>query len=196
MIIVVLRNIICIIGLVALVPLFLAVSISLIIEDGFPIFFIQKRLGVHKKIFGIFKIGTMKKNTPQLGTHDIGDEFKLNTGSVIRALKLDEFPQLANVVKGDLNLVGPRPGLVNQLELLDMRSAKDIYRIKPGITGLGQILGYDMSDPRKLSEIDKIYLDNQSMHLNILIIMGTFFGYPRNYLASKFKIANKKKLVS
>ena len=169
MIIVALRNIICIAALFCLLPVFAILSILLVAEDGFPIFFIQKRLGIEKRVFRIFKIRTMKKNTPQLGTHDVGEEYKLKTGFLIWATKLDEFPQLANVILGDINLVGPRPGLLTQTELLNDRSLKDIYSIKPGITGLSQILGYDMSNPEELSLVDRVYLDNKSNSLDLII---------------------------
>ena len=86
----------------------------------------------------MFKIRTMQKNTPELGTHDVDKVFQLKTGKIIRAIKLDEFPQLINVLKGELNLVGPRPGLENQIELMDERIALDIYAVKPGITGISQ----------------------------------------------------------
>ena len=190
MIIIVLRNFICLIGLILLsLPLFV-VAFCLLIEDGMPVLFKQKRRGQNNKIFLIYKIRTMKNNTPELGTHDVNSMFKLKTGAVIRALKIDEFPQLVNVIKGDLNLVGPRPGLETQMELTEARLNKNIYRVKPGITGLAQILGYDMSNPEELALIDSIYLKNESLRIKMLILLGTFFKYPRNYLANQFKIKN------
>ena len=188
MIMITLRNALCIIGLMVILPFLLIASLMILFEDGFPVFFVQKRIGMSKKIFKIFKIRTMKKNTPELGTHDVDKTFELKTGKIIRALKLDEFPQLINVLKGELNLVGPRPGLETQIELKNARIAKDIFSVKPGITGLSQILGYNMSDPYKLAEIDKIFIMNQSVFLEIMILFGTFFNYPRNYISSKYKI--------
>ena len=116
----------------------------------------------------------------------------LKNGKWIRKLKLDEFPQLINVLIGDLNLVGPRPGLKNQDELLKSRSKKNIFSTKPGITGLAQILGYDMSDPKLLAEIDALYIKNQTVRLDTIILFGTFFNFPRKYLATQFKIQNLK----
>ena len=188
MIIIALRNLICIIGLSIVLPFLLLVALLVFIEDGFPIFFVQKRIGLAKKTFNIFKIRTMKKNTPELGTHDVDEKFQLKTGRIIRALKLDELPQLINVLKGDLNLVGPRPGLETQLELKNARAAKNIFSVKPGITGLAQILGYDMSNPEKLAEIDQIFVVNESFLLKTMILMGTFFKYPRKYISIKYKI--------
>jgi O-antigen biosynthesis protein WbqP len=191
-IIIALRNIICFAGIIVLSPLLMVVAFCVLIEDGMPIFFKQKRRGQNNKIFLIYKIRTMKKNTPELGTHDVDSIYKLKTGMLIRALKIDEFPQLVNVLKGNLNLVGPRPGLETQIELTNARLDKNIYRAKPGITGLAQILGYDMSNPKELAVIDSIYLENESLKIKMLILLGTFFKYPRNYLANQFKIKNHK----
>ena len=134
----------------------------------------------------------MKKNAPQVGTHVIKNEYKLTIGLILRKLKLDEFPQLLNVVLGDLNLVGPRPGLENQYELMESRSRKNIFYTKPGITGLAQILGYDMSDPKLLAEVDFLYVKNQTVILDSVILLGTFFNFPRKYLATRFKINDLK----
>jgi lipopolysaccharide/colanic/teichoic acid biosynthesis glycosyltransferase len=129
----------------------------------------------------------MQKNTPEVGTHLAEQEFKLRTGAFLRKSKLDEFPQLINVIKGDINLVGPRPCLVErQTELRNARSEKNIFDVKPGITGLAQVLNYDMSNPVKLAEIDSIYMKNQSLKMNVIILMATFFNYPRRYLRTKF----------
>ena len=174
MIIIALRNLICIIGLLVMLPFLIFITLLIFIEDGFPIFFVQKRIGLSRQTFAIFKIRTMKKNTPELGTHNIDKVFQLKTGRIIRALKLDELPQLINVLKGDLNLVGPRPGLENQLELKNARIAKDIFSVKPGITGLAQILGYDMSNPEKLAEVDQIFVLNESFLLKSIPIVSMY----------------------
>ena len=192
MIIIALRNIICFIGIIVLSLPLIVVAFCLLIEDGLPILFKQKRRGQNNKIFLIYKIRTMKNNTPELGTHDVDSMFKLKTGTLIRTLKIDEFPQLVNVLQGDLNIVGPRPGLETQIELTNARLHKNIYRVKPGITGLAQILGYDMSNPEELALIDSIYLKNESLKVKMLILLGTFFKYPRNYLANQFKIKNHR----
>jgi len=188
MIILALRNTISIMGLILALPLLVIISFFIYLEDGWPIFFKQKRLGINKEEFMIFKIRTMKKNTPELGTHDVDKSFQLRLGKVIRAIKLDELPQLINVLKGDINLVGPRPGLVTQDALQKERYKRNIFIVKPGITGLAQILGYDMSDPAKLAEIDRIYIDNQTIHLNTLILLGTFISSFRDKISMKLGI--------
>jgi O-antigen biosynthesis protein WbqP len=194
-IIIVLRNFICLIGLILISP-FLLVCCSLIfLEDGAPFFFKQKRLGLHQSIFKIYKLRTLRKSAPQVGTHELDESFKLRTGKIIRALKLDEFPQLLNVVKGELNLVGPRPGLDSQIKLRESRELLSIFETKPGITGLSQILGYDMSNPEELAEVDKIYIENYSVILDLMILLGTFASAPRRYLALKFNIPNRNQTI-
>ena len=194
MIIVVLRNIICLIGLIVILPFMVIASLLICLEDGFPVFFKQKRIGLNKQTFTIFKIRTLKRNAPQVGTHEIEERYKLTVGSIVRALKLDEFPQLLNVIRGDLNLIGPRPGLESQLALEEARMVQGVFDTKPGITGLAQVLGYDMSKPEMLAEIDKLYVNNKSLKLNTIIFLGTFFKYPRTYLASMLNIPNLKNI--
>ena len=182
------RNIVCLVGLICVSPLLIIAGLVIVIEDGFPAFFVQERIGLDKNTFKIIKIRTLKKNTPNIGTHELKNSNMLKNGSWIRKIKLDEFPQLINVLKGELNLVGPRPGLVSQEKLLEERSLKKIFTVRPGITGLAQILGYDMSDPKKLAEIDEAYIINKSIFLDFLIIMGTFLNFPKKNIKKRFKI--------
>ena len=182
------RNFVSLLTLAFVFPILVFVGLFIFAEDGFPIFFKQDRIGKNAKKFTIIKIRTLKKNAPNIGTHNLQKSHMLANSNWIRKLKLDEFPQLINVLKGDINIVGPRPGLMMQSELFDARSSKDIYSIKPGITGLAQILGYDMSNPKKLAEIDEMYIINRSLIINFLIILGTFFNLPKKILRKKFKI--------
>ena len=195
MIIVALRNIICLIGLMVILPFLVIASILICLEDGFPVFFKQKRIGLNKKIFTIYKIRTLKRNSPQVGTHEMEDHYKLTVGRIVRTLKLDEFPQLFNVIRGDLNLIGPRPGLESQLALEEARMVQGVFETKPGITGLAQVLGYDMSTPEMLAKVDKLYVNHKSIKLNTIIFLGTFFKYPRTYLVSMLNISNLKNIV-
>ena len=176
------RDLICIIGLLLIAPVLFFAAIAIFIEDGMPIFFIQERIGKNKLIFKIFKLRTLKLEAPNIGTHELDQKYKLKSGKLIRKIKLDEFPQLINVLKGEINLVGPRPGLVSQINLMESREAKRIFDVKPGITGLSQVLGYDMSNPKKLAEIDKIYIEKKSVLIDFLILLGTFSPYPKKYL--------------
>ena len=176
------RNLICAIGLIIISPFLFFATLMIIIEDGMPVFFIQERIGKNNVIFKIIKIRTLKREAPNTATHQLDQKYQLMCGKLFRKIKLDEFPQLINVLKGDINLIGPRPGLISQKELTKFRSANGIYEIKPGITGLSQVLGYDMSDPLKLAEIDKLYIENKSIYMDLLILLATFVKFPKNYL--------------
>ena len=183
-----LRNFICILGLIVLTPLIIFTSILILFEDGFPIIFKQTRVGINKENFMIFKLRTMKKDAPSIGTHEVEKKFYLLSGKVIRKFKIDELPQLLNVIKGDLNLIGFRPGLINQDELNSSREKYGIFNNKPGITGLAQVTGFNMSEPDNLSKVDKIYYDRKSFVIDFQILVCTFTGFFRSKL---LHLANK-----
>lgn len=145
-------------------------------EDRTPIFFKQKRVGKDMKPFTIYKLRTMKNSAPELGTHEVESTFYLNVGQIIRNLKIDEFPQFLNVIEGRLSLVGPRPCLFNQKELLEARLRKKLLGIRPGVTGITQIFNVDMSYPEEQSTIDNaFYKDNKNqLKLYFLAIFSTF----------------------
>tara|TARA_B100000963_G_scaffold78022_1_gene66065 strand:- start:35033 stop:35629 length:597 start_codon:yes stop_codon:yes gene_type:complete len=173
-------------GFILVLPALFFVSIIVWFEDGRPIIFVQERLGINKKKFNLYKIRTMHKSTPSLGTHQIGSIHHLKSGSSIRKLKIDELPQLINYIKGDINLVGPRPGLPNQIDLKKYREKFNIYDFKPGITGLAQVLGYDMSDPKLLAMIDNLYIKQKNTKLDITIFFATFFSVFKKKLNKRF----------
>ena len=176
------RNLVCLVGLIFLIPVILLFSILILIEDGFPIIFRQKRVGLKKKEFVIFKLRTMKNETPSLGTHDVQNSCILKTGNIIRKFKIDELPQLYNVIRGDLDLIGYRPGLINQITLNNERNKKNIFQNKPGITGLAQVTGFDMSNPDLLARIDRTYYKHKSLKLDFLILICTLTGLFRDSL--------------
>ena len=178
----IIRDFICIVGLLLIAPVLFFAAIAIFIEDGRPIFFIQERIGKNKLIFKIIKMRTLKLEAPNIATHELDQKHKLKSGKLIRKIKLDEFPQLINVLKGEINLVGPRPGLISQVDLTKSRDAKGVYDVKPGITGLSQVLGYDMSNPKKLAKIDKIYIEKKSVLIDFLILASTFTPYTKKYL--------------
>lgn len=190
-------RLLALIGLLILSPLIVASSILIFFEDGMPIFFIQERIGKNEKKFKLLKIRTMHRETPSLGTHEIKKDQYLKSGTILRKFKIDELPQVLNFIIGDINLIGPRPGLENQKELLNFRRSKNIYKIKPGITGLGQVLGYDMSDPKLLSEVDSLYMEEKSILLDLQIFFATFFKMFKINLKNKFEsditVIEKKK---
>ena len=167
-----------ILAIIGFSPLLIFVFIICFLESRDPIF-IQKRVGMHQKPFKLFKFRTMKKNTPSKASHLINKNSVTRFGKFIRLLKLDELPQLINVLNGDMSLVGPRPCLPNQSELIKWREKYNLYKIKPGITGLSQIKGIDMSNPKKLAQSDFLMISriNQIYYFKYLLL--TFFGKGR-----------------
>ena len=174
-------------GLVLLSPILIISIFLILIEDGFPVFFIQKRLGINKKVFNLYKIRSMHKDAPNLGTHEVSNAHYLKIGSILRSLKIDELPQVVNYLKGDINLIGPRPGLPNQNELTKHRDENNIFAIVPGISGLAQVLGFDMSKPKLLAKVDLLYIRDKSIKLDLLIFVATFFKPFRKKLLDKYQ---------
>jgi O-antigen biosynthesis protein WbqP len=175
------------IGFIIVSPIILISLILIWFEDGSPVIFAQERLGINKNSFRIYKIRTMYKTAPNLGTHEVGIIHYLIAGSFLRKIKVDELPQLLNYLKGEIVLVGPRPGLPTQEKLKKYREKYNIFDIKPGITGLSQILGYDMSNPEVLAKVDKIYINNKSIRLDLYIFLATFIKSLRSKIFLKFK---------
>ena len=156
-------------------PVLLIIFIICFFESGNPLF-IQERVGKNKKLFYLFKFRTMHINTPSIASHLVDKKFTTRFGRKIRFLKLDELPQLFNVIKGEMSLVGPRPCLSNQTELITKRELSNIFSVKPGITGLAQIKGIDMSDPEKLVEIEKFMITNFHYRNYFKYLFLTFYG--------------------
>lgn len=157
-------------------PIFLLVSLAILIEDGFPVFFTQKRVGINYSFFNIYKFRSMKKNTPNVATHllENPDQYLLKLGKFIRKTSLDELPNLINIVRGEMVFVGPRPALYNQDDLMEYRVATGVSKLKPGITGWAQINGRDeISIPEKV-KLEQEYLNRKSILLDIEIIIKTF----------------------
>jgi O-antigen biosynthesis protein WbqP len=162
--------------LIFLSPLFLIVAFIILIEDGFPIFFTQKRVGINYSFFNIYKFRSMKKNTPNVATHllENPEQYLLKIGKFIRKTSLDELPNLINIIKGDMVFVGPRPALYNQDDLMTLRMATGVDKLKPGITGWAQINGRDDISIERKVQLEQEYLNKKSFFLDILIIIKTF----------------------
>ena len=159
-----------------LLPVFLAVALFIYIEDGSPIFFKQKRVGVNYTFFYIYKFRSMKKNTPNVATHLLSDpeQYLLKIGRILRKLSLDELPNLINIIKGEMVFVGPRPALYNQDDLMSLRVATGVDKLKPGITGWAQINGRDDISIEKKVQLEQEYMHKRSSLLDIEIIIKTF----------------------
>jgi len=140
-------------GLILGGPLFLFLWIAGFFATGSPVFR-QTRVGRHQKPFILIKFRTMKQGTASVASHLVNVAAITRWGRFLRRTKLDELPQLWNVLKGDMSLVGPRPCLLNQEELIHARAKKDVFEARPGITGLAQTRGIDMSTPALLAETD------------------------------------------
>lgn len=169
----------------------LLIGIMIKCDSSGPIIFKQKRIGRFKNEFYILKFRTMYTDTPSdLATDLLKNSNKSITsiGSVLRKTSLDELPQLVNILLGDMSLVGPRPSLWNQYDLIKKRDDKNIHKIRPGLTGWAQVNGRDELNDDKKVEYDKYYLENQSLKLDIYILFKTFF----NVLKSKGIVEGQK----
>jgi len=140
-------------GLFLASPLLLLITLIGLFDTGAPVFR-QVRVGRHRRPFTLVKFRTMRRDTASVATHLADASAVTPFGRFLRRTKLDELPQLWNVLKGDMSLVGPRPCLFNQNELIAERERRGVFSVRPGITGLAQVNGIDMSDPKKLAEID------------------------------------------
>jgi len=157
-------------------PLYMIVSACIYLEDGRPVLFNQKRVGIDYSFFSLFKFRSMKKNTPNVATHLLGDPSKylLTTGKIIRKISLDELPNLLNIIRGEMNFVGPRPALYNQDDLMALRVEAGVHKLKPGITGWAQINGRDEISIQQKVAYEKEYLERKSLWFDALIIVKTF----------------------
>lgn len=141
-------------GLVVGFPVLLVLTIIGLFDTGSPIFR-QVRVGRHQQPFTLVKFRTMKVDTASVATHLASSASITPFGHFLRKTKLDELPQLWNVLKGEMSLVGPRPGLFNQEELTEERAKRRVFDVRPGITGLAQVNEIDMSTPALLAETDQ-----------------------------------------
>ena len=171
-----LNRLIAFIVLIILFPIFLAVALAIFLEDGSPIFFKQKRVGINYTFFNIYKFRSMKKNTPNVATHLLinPEQYLLKMGGILRKLSLDELPNLINIIKGEMVFVGPRPALYNQDDLMTLRVATGVDKLKPGITGWAQINGRDDISIEKKVQLEQEYMYKRSTLFDIEIIIKTF----------------------
>ncbi|KKB35453.1 sugar transferase [Bacillus thermotolerans] len=156
-------------------PLFLVLCLLIKMDSPGPIFFKQKRAGENDSHFMIYKFRSMRIDTPNVSTDKLGDPsiYITKVGHFLRKTSLDELPQLLNIIKGDMSIVGPRPALYNQYELIKARKKVNVHALKPGLTGYAQVKGRDfISDEEKVA-YDKYYLEHMSFFFDIKIIWMT-----------------------
>lgn len=162
-------------GLVCGLPVLLLLTLIGAFDTGSPIF-CQERVGRNKKKFTLVKFRTMRPGTASVASHLASSSSITVFGRFLRKSKLDELPQLWNVLKGDMSLVGPRPNLFNQVELIAERDALAVYQVRPGITGLAQINEIDMSTPQLLAETDARMIKSMSLRNYFYYIIKTITG--------------------
>lgn len=162
-------------GLLILSPIILILYLIGLFDTGSPLFR-QERVGLNQNPFMLLKFRSMHLNTKTVATHLVQVSSITKWGSFLRKSKLDELPQLFNVLFGDMSFVGPRPNLFNQLELIEARFNKGVYMVRPGITGLAQINKIDMSTPQLLAETDEIMIKQLDLFHYFKYIFLTIFG--------------------
>lgn len=162
-------------GLLFLWPILLIVTLIGLFDTGSPIF-VQERVGRNKKPFKLIKFRTMSVETKSVASHLANNASITKLGAFLRKTKIDELPQLINVVKGEMSLVGPRPNLFNQEELIKEREELGVYDVLPGITGLAQVQNIDMSTPELLAKTDKQMIDTLTLKDYFKYILMTATG--------------------
>lgn len=163
-------------GIIVFSPIFIITSILIKLESKGSIIFKQIRVGKDSKPFYIYKFRSMKTDAPNMATNDLKNPevYITRVGKFIRKTSIDELPQLFNILKGDMSIVGPRPVIEKERDLLQLRREYYIDKIKPGVTGWAQINGRDNLDTEEKVKYDKEYLYNRSMKFDIYIILKTF----------------------
>ncbi len=162
-------------GIICGIPIMIVIFLIGLYVSGSPLF-AQPRVGKNQKPFILLKFRTMSADTDSVGTHLVDTTSITKLGRFLRKTKLDELPQLFNVLLGHMSLVGPRPCLPNQLELIREREKRGVFEVRPGITGLAQINEVDMSTPRKLARYDQLMIDSMSLKVYIKLIGTTATG--------------------
>lgn len=171
--------VLALLGLIILSPLFLIIILSIKLDSKGPILFKQRRIGKNKKIFKIYKFRTMRVDTPSdAPTHLLKnpDFFITKTGKILRKTSLDELPQLVNIVKGEMSIIGPRPALWNQYDLILERDKYGANDVHPGLTGLAQISGRDELSIKKKASLDGLYIQKLSLLLDIKCFIRTIIS--------------------
>ncbi len=170
-------RLIAILMTIALSPVLLIVALLIKLESSGPAIFTQKRVGQFGRLFTIYKFRTMQIGTPDLPSDKVGEDDPRFTksGKLLRRFSIDEFPQLLNIIKGEMMFIGPRPALHNQHELNAMRHMRGIDALKPGITGWAQVNGRDSIPLETKVELDKYYLGFHNWQLDLKILWLTFF---------------------
>ena len=167
--------IISLFALIILSPLFLLISLIILIGDGKPVLFRQKRVGKNNELFTIYKFRTMKRGTENVASGKLENANAKITkfGRILRATSIDDLPQLFNILNGTMSLVGPRPLIPEETEIRELREKYNVYTIRPGITGWAQVNGRDNISLEQKALLDKEYVEKQSLGFDIKILVMT-----------------------
>jgi O-antigen biosynthesis protein WbqP len=157
-------------------PIILVLAVLIRRQSVGPGIFAQERVGRHQEVFTCYKLRTMASDTGNLPSHHVSSMAITPIGKMLRKTKLDELPQLYNVIRGDMSFVGPRPCLPSQTELIAERATRGVYALRPGITGLAQINKVDMSEPQRLAEFDARYVKTANFGFDLKILILTLLG--------------------
>lgn len=175
-------------GILVLAIPMLIVAIIIKVDDPGPALFKQKRVGIHKSYFQLYKFRSMKLNTPDIPTHllENPEQYLIGIGAVIRKLSIDELPQLFNILKGDMSIIGPRPALWNQDDLIAEREKYGANDVKPGLTGWAQINGRDELEIPVKAKLDGEYVEklNAGKFKGVVMDLRCFFGTVLSVLKS------------
>lgn len=177
-----------ILALIVIMPatiIILLAAIPAFLECRANPIFLQTRVGLHQVNFKLVKLRTMFPNTENLASHQVSADSVTRTGQFFRRTKIDELPQIWNVLMGQMSFVGPRPCLPGQTDLLDAREIRGVYNLMPGITGVAQVRGIDMSTPEELAKADASYLTRWSLMFDVKLIVATVFGSGRGDAVGK-----------
>jgi len=171
-------------GLAVLSPFILLLAFLVRVTSSGPALFVQDRIGQNEKPFACYKFRTMATDAPIAGSHQVGESWITPIGHKLRRFKLDEIPQLINVLRGDMSLVGPRPCLPVQDDVINARRRKGVFAVRPGITGLAQLQGIDMSMPDRLAEVDQTYIETRSLTGDLRLLLRTLTSAGRGDAAN------------
>jgi O-antigen biosynthesis protein WbqP len=163
-------------GLIFLMPVMILIACLVSKSSRGGVLFVQTRIGKSEKLFQCYKFRTMTHGAPVAGSHEVAESWVTPTGRRLRSAKLDELPQLFNVLRGDMSLVGPRPCLPVQTDVITERRARNVFSIRPGITGTAQLASIDMSTPEKLAQADSQYIESQTFMGDLRILAATVVG--------------------
>ena len=170
------------VAVILVLPAIMIIAVAALLIAGEikanPIFS-QTRVGRSRRPFTLYKLRTMYPDTAHVASHEATPASITGVGKIFRKLKIDELPQLICIIRGDMSLVGPRPCLFSQEDLIREREARRVFSVLPGITGLAQIRGVDMSTPAVLAQLDADYIEQQSLNGDLKILWQTLVGHGR-----------------